>query len=1358
MPNLLELARNVLAPKQPPQNPILRQMTAPARFASSAVKTFAAPMQKFGNSIGFAIQAPFEQRRLALDAQTDLGLQNMLQRQGNFPRAQMYANRSIQNTRNFADQSRQQAGRAIAGGVGTGLTVLGSKGLNTLGGAAMTFGVPTAFGAGFAKFQGQDVATGAGQGFGSSLKLSGINQLTNPILAKLNPGLASKGLAARTLIKGGANAVSNIGENELQVRVDEQRGQTPQEILFAGALGFATGSAGELVPASVRGAKGVVKQGKQNINENFLNNALDLERQILKAGNTQQRVQGGRYGSKVKLQKAVGSGNVINKEIPLVRIVQGNQEFRVSPSELLAKPELLQYYVGPANPSAQRLFKLAGQGGFIGNKGGEITLGETSTLKGDPESQKLKAPEILEGKVQLPTQKIQTVPERIDNGLGLSPSSPLRTSTEGQKIEPSKVESVVKPSNGIVPRETTQASDLNVNRLNLSPEQKARVSDSQIKEVRDVLSNEEITRIAKGAGIDTRTHSIDQTAKKIAEQLNVRRQVVELENQRTQMLKSGNVEELERVTREIAEKSRISREQGTDVARQLAARRIIANEINTPMQKVFQLMDQAGVNPDVYIKEGAKVDFNDGNQVIDFYRKFVPAGKGDWLDLIRYNSMLSSPNTFINNAVSNLQGVLLTPLEKTILGGVDALKSVLTRSPREYLAGEGPAQLKGYLKSVGKAKQAFADTMSGKSFTGNIDTRQIPLTQSSSNWRRVEKRLQFPMKLLEATDQFFTAIIKGGATEALGYREAGGIKVRNKDVLAESEAAKRLFRSDLGDNQGSYVLNAIDFLANKVQEAKGNSNPVVRTIAKYSLPFVQTPTNILKQGVEYSPFATTALPGAENKTELLAKSLMGTSIGLGVATLLGADRLSWAEPTSEKQKAAFKAAGMQPYAVKVGDKWVSYSKMHPAIAFNLAFIAAIKHADDNQDLDQTQIETLLKGLAKWTNFFADQSYVKSIGDLVSATKGDLGSPTRIVGNYAQQFIPGRALLGWVARLTDPYQRQVDPDGNILEKQLQNISMQIPGLSMTVPTRKDNFGNPIENQNRIFNAVSPARVTTEKPEAKAEYEFLKEKAQFDKEKRQTKEKMEREMMKEEPTVGQVGAAGEFVKGKGTPSIEEYKSSNKIQPLNDLEKQKVKSYIDFGKAVSEDKLTAYYTGDVINLPDSTFLEKAKKEKATYSTLNKISRDEKLSDEQKQTLYSSLGISSQDAEYYSVASSSNLEKTGYVLDSSSKLEGEALYNQLSEWRKPVNGKMILSDGVIDNLAQEGLITDSQGKALKKMDYAKGGKAKSGGKKAKKGGRITVKTPKYTPIKLKEIKPIKIKPVKKIKFKKYKPKRIKI
>jgi len=518
----------------------------------------------------------------------------------------------------------------------------------------------------------------------------------------------------------------------------------------------------------------------------------------------------------------------------------------------------------------------------------------------------------------------------------------------------------------------------------------------------------------------------------------------------------------------------------------------MANELDTPMQRIFKLLQNAGVNPETYTKEAASVDFNNPQQVVNFYRKLVPAKATEWLDQLRYNSMLSSPNTHINNMFSNLGNTaVVAPIEKTITGAIDFLASPFRGGKRQAFASEGPAYVGGYIGKLHDASQKFADVMSGVSQSKNLDTKYIPVATSGIKGMAA-KTLDFPMRLLEASDQFFTTLTQGGEQAALKFRESKGVNVGDIQGIAKDNAAYRLFRSELNDPKQGALLKGIDHLTGLIMKAR-NDKSWIGTIAKFTVPFVKTPMNILKQMIEYSPAGVATIPGAMNKTEQLSKAIMGTSAALGVAMLVGSGRTTWAEPTDAKKKAAFRAAGMQPYSVKIGNNWVAYSKLPPVLAANLALVSAIQDGIDNKRLDESQADAILSGVAKWGNFFADQSYLKSMGDLLAAVKGDPEKITSYFANYPQQLVPFRALMGWVARVIDPYQRKVDSNASVIDKQMQQLMMNIPGLSQQVPARTDQNDNPIENQNRVLNAFSPMRITTEKPELKNEFNTLLQKS-------------------------------------------------------------------------------------------------------------------------------------------------------------------------------------------------------------------------------------------------------------------------
>jgi hypothetical protein len=264
---------------------------------------------------------------------------------------------------------------------------------------------------------------------------------------------------------------------------------------------------------------------------------------------------------------------------------------------------------------------------------------------------------------------------------------------------------------------------------------------------------------------------------------------------------------------------------------------------------------------------------------------------------------------------------------------------------------------------------------------------------------------------------------------------------------------------------------------------------VVRLPAKFTLPFVRIGANLMKQGIEYSPAGFATIPGANDKTTQLAKALMGTAVFGTAAGLLGKDRLTWAEPVDPDQKAAFKQAGKQPYSMKIGDNWIGFSKLPPIISFNMAMVAALDDAVKSAKLNENGVDNVVTAIAKYGNFLADQSYVKSVGDLLAAVKGDPEKLTALVSNYPQQMVPMRALTGWVAKMTDDVQRKVNTDAGFAAKQVESLMQQIPGLRQQTTARVNEYGEPIAAQHPVLNAFSPVPVSTENPDGVLAYDTM-----------------------------------------------------------------------------------------------------------------------------------------------------------------------------------------------------------------------------------------------------------------------------
>jgi hypothetical protein len=622
-----------------------------------------------------------------------------------------------------------------------------------------------------------------------------------------------------------------------------------------------------------------------------------------------------------------------------------------------------------------------------------------------------------------------------------------------------------------IPR--TTRVQLNTQRLNLPDEARQKLDDDTA-EVINRLSNDEVQRAAKSAGIDTKSYTPEKTRQKIAEQLNLRKDTVRLQNEAEAARQAGDLDRAAQLLKESAEAGRASRTQGTDIARQLQARKIIANELDTPPQKIFKLLDNAGVDPDVYTKRFAGVDFNNSSDVVAAYRELVPPKFGDWLDVVRYNSMLSSPLTHIVNIGSNAINVgVLAPIEKTLRGVADATGGLFGKE-RRFAAGEGAAYASGAARSLKDAADSFLNAMrTGENQTPDITDISTPLAVGGVKGATYDT-LSFPMKLLGASDKFFRTIAEAGEEGALTAREKAGIKLGgNREALKESEASYRLYQqgTDL-DGQGA-ILKTIDQVANAIQTLRKKNR-----VFGFIFPFVKTPTNILKQGVEYSPLGFANLPGVDDKLTAITRASIGTAVFGASAAMLAAGDLTWSEPINPEEKARWRAEGKQPYSMRINGANVNFSKLPPGVAFPFALTAAIDDAINNKKMDTSTADAIMQGVAKWGQFLGDQSYLKQIGDTLALVKGDPEKAVQAVSNYPQQVIPFRALTGWIARMTDDTDRKINTDKSYIDKQVQSLMLNYPGLRQQVDERTYR-GEAIPANNPVLNSFIPFKVTDDR---------------------------------------------------------------------------------------------------------------------------------------------------------------------------------------------------------------------------------------------------------------------------------------
>ena len=731
-------------------------------------------------------------------------------------------------------------------------------------------------------------------------------------------------------------------------------------------------------------------------------------------------------------------------------------------------------FAGPANEPIRQAFRniefpRIGESGFARVGRPE----QVSPLQIDPESTPLLRDMVRTGRARLDTATglVKTF-EGGDEGwvnIGRLPKSTVEDlqfrNQIPDKIKPGFGEAgVIKPDEFIGKK---NAFNINKEKLGLG-EQEAEKLDETVEMIRplleknkgDTLTHAEILEGGRKAAlmdeVMTRADS-----KAFAEKIQSTRNFIKKE--------SGE----QGLSKEYIQQLEVLSSQASDAGRRLNAFSVGAEDVGIKEKMIRELL-KLGTDADEMAAAAKNVDWKNKNQVTEFYRQFNPAKLTDYLDEFRYTNMLSSPNTHIVNAFSNfVQTGVVAPIEKTIVGTLDWAKSSLTGSEREYFARQGADYAAAYWKNLPEAFTAFKNTVKGIEDFHKPELDFVPTSTS-----KLTQAYTMPLRALEAGDQFFRKMTEAGELASL---KRVGIEGAQAQKLAADSAEYRLFRQGF-DPEGRLGQGGLLKVWDQWNSAVGNLRS--KPGGKWIIPFLQTPTNILKQGIEYSPLGVATIPGSREPMQQLGKALIGSSVFAAAYSMAEGGLSTWDAPTSAKEREAFYAAGLQPYSLKIGDKWVSYSKLGP-LSYPIAMAAALKWAEDN-GVEGDTIGNLGRAASGTLGFFADQSYVRGIGDIIDAIKGDEFKQGRALANIPAQMVPYRSFLGWITRLVDPVYRKTT-GGTVTEQMMKSLKSQIPGVSQTLEPYTDPLGQPSLRQFPGFNAFSPLKVTEEKEQFKDLFE-------------------------------------------------------------------------------------------------------------------------------------------------------------------------------------------------------------------------------------------------------------------------------
>jgi hypothetical protein len=465
------------------------------------------------------------------------------------------------------------------------------------------------------------------------------------------------------------------------------------------------------------------------------------------------------------------------------------------------------------------------------------------------------------------------------------------------------------------------------------------------------------------------------------------------------------------------------------------------------------------------------------------------ATTGDFILEYWINGLLSSPATHMVNVTSNAMVATWSIPERMLASGF----SKILRSEKGVEIQEAVGQVFGLMQGTRDGLRMFWKTLK----TGEpsdpamklearkyraITAQNVGINTEGYLSKGVDllgNMIRMPGRFLGAEDEFFKSIGYRMELNALAYRKATSEGLEGEDLgkriveivnnpteeihLAASDVARvQTFTNPLGES------------GQKVQQL-ANSHPALKLI----LPFVRTPVNIVKFVGVRSPFAPFAKSfqadmkaGGARRDMALSKMSLG-SLVLGYGATMAADGvITGGGPKNKAQRDALRRQGWQPYSMKVGDKYYSFNRLDPLgmfLGLSADLTEVIKYAEDDQDaLDIATMSTI--ALAK---NLTSRTYLRGLSDAMNVLSDPDRYAERFFQRQAASFTPMTSLVAGIEREFDPMMRAT-------YSAMDLIISRTPGLSDSLPPRRNLYGEPIVLQGGLgIDFVSPIYSSTRK---------------------------------------------------------------------------------------------------------------------------------------------------------------------------------------------------------------------------------------------------------------------------------------
>lgn len=460
------------------------------------------------------------------------------------------------------------------------------------------------------------------------------------------------------------------------------------------------------------------------------------------------------------------------------------------------------------------------------------------------------------------------------------------------------------------------------------------------------------------------------------------------------------------------------------------------------------------------------------------------------------NNLLWGWPTHVVNTTSNVLMLGLRPTEK-LLGGVaqsmrgkDGGGTLVKQAALEYrytvssLMDGFTAMSEAFMRGDSRLSpfqkaEFFEEGSLGQNF--QADLRQV-IKPGSDLWsimgnagRIANVALGLPTRSLGAIDEHmktmrYRAYVQAKASleaDAQGLtREAYSMHVNRRmveaidEVTGEALDPKALMEAQVSTFQQELLP---DTLGRSAQAFRAN-----HPSTKLLLPFLKTPVNVFRYSIKMTPGLNLLQSefrkmirgelGVEAQAHAYGQMALGT-LAFGIAGVMAANgKVTGSGPQDDQTKRKLMEGGWRPnsYVVENDDGTKTYIPINRAdpVGMVMGMAADAIMIDQLTGREGDSEEVFGPIFTAILGHVTDRTFLRSFHGAVTALNDPSGRGTRFLGQMVGNTVPGASGLKFMTaddRLTDAR--------GILDNAIKNV----PGASLTVPSRRDVFGEPVLKQ-------------------------------------------------------------------------------------------------------------------------------------------------------------------------------------------------------------------------------------------------------------------------------------------------------